>query len=131
MRREKFISSARVAYNYSYTLKEALELSDEERLLLISVSMIEQESFWSRLDDTLGTRLDVDQLFSVGNNDKYDSKYVRLPLLQLAAPEIYQKVVEDIKKKVMRRKTVEPGTKEVGTLSVAEAKAFFKNLTKG
>ena len=93
--------------------------------------MIEQESFWSRLDDTLGTRLDVDQLFSVGNNDKYDSKYVRLPLLQLAAPEIYQKVVEDIKKKVMRRKTVEPGTKEVGTLSVAEAKAFFKNLTKG
>jgi hypothetical protein len=131
LRREKFISSARVAYNYSYTLKEALELSDEERLLLISVSMIEQESFWSRLDDTLGTRLDVDQLFSVGNNDKYDSKYVRLPLLQLAAPEIYQKVVEDIKKKVMRRKTVEPGTKEVGTLSVAEAKAFFKNLTKG
>lgn len=94
--------------------------------------MIEQETFWSRLDDSLGTRLEVDQLFSTTTKDeKYESRYVRLPLLQLTAPDIYQKVVEDIKKKAVRKKTSDRGTKDVGTLSVAEAKAFFKNLTKG
>ncbi len=108
-----------------------MELSDPEKALLISVAMIEQESFWSRLDDSLGTRLDIDQLFSLTKEDAYNSKYVRIPLLPLAAPEVYQKVVEEVKKKAVRRKTADRGTKDVGTLSVAEAKAFFKNLTKG
>jgi hypothetical protein len=131
IRRTQFISSARVAYHFNYKLSEAFDLSDTERSLLLSVAVIEQEKFWSRLDDSLGTRLDIDSLLSTSKEENYEAKYVRLPLLQLAAPEVYQKVVEEVKKKVLRRKTAEPGTKEVGTLSVAEAKAFFKNLTKG
>lgn len=130
VRREQFISSARVAYHFNYKLREAIDLSEEERSLLLTVAVVEQEAFWSRLDDTLGTRYEVEQLFASNKNEKYESRYVRLPLLQIAAPEVYGKVLEEVKKKAVR-KTRNTGAKDVGTLSVAEAKAFFKSITKG
>ncbi len=94
--------------------------------------MAEKEADYARLEETLGTRVDVDSLISSQNNSKeIITKYVRLPMLPMVAPEIFKHMTDELKNTAVRRKSVARGVNEVGTLSVAEAKAFFKNLTKG
>lgn len=122
------VSSAQVAYHYGYTLKEALALSTDERRLLIATVVVEKEKTWERLESILGTKWSVEELESEHSGPEAPVKNVRLPIVPMLAPEIFQSIVDKHKKAAASKKSLGQDVIEMGTLSRAEAKALLKNL---
>ena len=100
-----------------------------ERELLLSVAESETERQWNRLEDSLGTRWSIDELTREQKQDSIVPKFVRLPLVPMLAAEAFKHVSDEYRKKLANSKRADPNTIEVGSLSVEEAKAFFKKLT--
>lgn len=130
-RRSLFISAAQVALHYGYTLSEALALSSSERYLLLAVFYDAEEKKYDKLGEMLGTRWSMSDLIETGGPRSSEvPDRINLPLLPFMAPELFQSVAKDYREKIAasRRHSGNEPVTEVGTLSVAEARAFFKSV---
>lgn len=130
-RRSKFISAAQVAYYYNYTLAEALALSTNERHLLLAVAYDVDEKQFVRLGRMLGVHWTVEDLTAENRGRSHaPSDTLNLPLLPFVAPELFQATIKEYKEKAAKRKTTGENITEIGTLSVAEAKALLKSINR-
>jgi hypothetical protein len=131
LHRDILVSSARVAYHYSYSLREAVSLSQAERELLLSVASAEAEVKLQGLEDALGTRWSADELLRVTSQSVGGAlpSFIRTPLVPMLAPDAFKQVQDDFKKRASQtHKNRRAGVLEVGSLSTGDAKKFFKNL---
>ena len=136
------ISAAQVAFNYGgYKLSDAMELSRDERSLLLAVAVSEQERQWERFENILGTSWDIIDMMqalekvpdgTIGEPVQLKRRG-RVPLLVATAPEFFARITEDYKKKyratmeTMRKSGGQPVV-EIGTLKADDARAIYKKI---
>lgn len=107
-----------------------MNLSQDEKELLLSVALVERQLAAQRIEEALGVRWSVRELAEppVGSSSQLSDSVV-FPLLPMLAPDVFAKSKENIVSKYKKHKASE-GVVEVGTLSSAEAREFFKSLSR-
>lgn len=111
-----------------------MNLSHDERVLLLSVVVSEHGRNWDRLATMLGTTIDMYELHksSSEGDGGAPSRYLSMPLLMALAPELFTQVFEDYKNKLRSFESGSSGDGsqrvEIGTLSTEDAKNLLLGL---
>lgn len=141
-RRDLFISSAQVAYHFGgYKLKDALDLSREERELLLAVVVSEQEREWDRLESILGVTWEVATLAGMetpkakgeGEGPQKLPTQVRIPMLMAMAPEFFKAISDSYKSKYRAMLEAQQisgrgPVVELSTLTPEQAREFYQRI---
>lgn len=141
-RRDKFISSAQVAFHYGgYRLADAIGLSREERELLLAVAVVEQDRAFDRLEASLGITWDIATIAGMGNKNPAPSDgtpqqmltQVKIPMLLAMAPEFFKAISDGYKSKYRAMLEAQQisgraPVVDLGTLTPEQAREFYKRL---
>lgn len=95
-----------------------------ERNLLISVVKHEENRFWGKLENILGTSWDTDMLLDEGNHGPPPplGDRVSTPLIPMVAGEAFSAFLTGLRARNKKN------TIEVGNLDLESAKDFFRGL---